>query len=89
MQIDFETIEQHAGEKLRRIESQAGDAEERLVALRKFLKIEIMLLCIEGKHCYRMIQRCKTLSEIMNSNYFAIYKRVRKFFCDLQNVHFC
>jgi [protein-PII] uridylyltransferase len=43
MQINFETIEQHAGEKLRRIENQAGDAE-RLVALRKFLKIETQRL---------------------------------------------
>jgi [protein-PII] uridylyltransferase len=43
MQINFETIEQHAGEKLRRIESQAGDAE-RLVALKKFLKIETQRL---------------------------------------------
>lgn len=39
MQINFETIQQHAGEKLRRIESQAGDAEQ-LMALKKFLKIE-------------------------------------------------
>ena len=43
MQINFETIEQHAGEKLRRIENQAGDVE-RLVALRKFLKIETQRL---------------------------------------------
>lgn len=43
MQINFETIEQHAGEKLRRIESQGDDAE-RLVALKKFLKIETQRL---------------------------------------------
>jgi [protein-PII] uridylyltransferase len=39
MQINLATIEQHAGEKLRRIE-RAPSASERLVALRKFLKIE-------------------------------------------------
>lgn len=43
MQINFATIEQHAGEKLRRIESQPGDAE-RLVALKKFLRIETQRL---------------------------------------------
>jgi [protein-PII] uridylyltransferase len=39
MQINLATIEQHAGEKLRRIENQPGSAE-RLVALKKFLKNE-------------------------------------------------
>jgi [protein-PII] uridylyltransferase len=39
MQINLATIEQHAGEKLRRIENQHGYAE-RLVALKKFLKNE-------------------------------------------------
>jgi [protein-PII] uridylyltransferase len=43
MQINFETIEQHAGEKLRRIESQPT-AAERLQALKKFLKIETQRL---------------------------------------------
>jgi [protein-PII] uridylyltransferase len=43
MQINLETIEQHAGEKLRRIESQPSSAE-RLVALKKFLKIETQRL---------------------------------------------
>jgi [protein-PII] uridylyltransferase len=43
MQIDLATIEQHADEKLRRIEAQQG-TEERLVALRKFLKIETQRL---------------------------------------------
>ena len=39
MQINFETIQQHAGERLRRIESQPS-AEARLEGLKKFLKIE-------------------------------------------------
>jgi len=43
MQINFETIQQHAGEKLRRIESQPS-AGERLAALKKFLKIETQRL---------------------------------------------
>jgi [protein-PII] uridylyltransferase len=43
MQINLETIEQHAGEKLRRIESQPSSAE-RLIALKKFLKIETQRL---------------------------------------------
>ncbi|MCI0389291.1 MAG: [protein-PII] uridylyltransferase [Acidobacteria bacterium] len=43
MQINLATIEQHAGEKLRRIESQPSSAE-RLIALRKFLKIETQRL---------------------------------------------
>jgi len=43
MQINLATIEQHAGEKLRRIESQPSSAE-RLVALKKFLKIETQRL---------------------------------------------
>ncbi len=43
MQINLETIEQHVGEKLRRIENQPGSAE-RLVALKKFLKIETQRL---------------------------------------------
>ncbi len=43
MQINFETIRQHAGEKLRRIEAQPTPAE-RLNALKKFLKIETQRL---------------------------------------------
>lgn len=43
MQINFETIRQHAGEKLRRIEAQPTPAE-RLSALKKFLKIETQRL---------------------------------------------
>ncbi len=43
MQIDFETIEKHAGEKLRRIERHAS-TEERLVALKKFIKTETQRL---------------------------------------------
>ncbi|MCW5970316.1 MAG: [protein-PII] uridylyltransferase [Blastocatellales bacterium] len=40
MQINLATIEQHAGEKLRRIDRGAASGGERLAALRKFLKIE-------------------------------------------------
>lgn len=43
MQIDFATIQHHAGEKLRRIEAQPT-AAERLAALKKFLKIETQRL---------------------------------------------
>jgi [protein-PII] uridylyltransferase len=43
MQINLATIEHHASEKLRRIESQPS-AAERLVALKKFLKIETQRL---------------------------------------------
>ncbi len=43
MQINFETIERHAGEKLRRIERHAT-TEERLVALKKFIKTETQRL---------------------------------------------
>jgi hypothetical protein len=43
MQINLQTIEQHAGEKLRRIESHSN-AADRLIALRKFLKIETQRL---------------------------------------------
>jgi [protein-PII] uridylyltransferase len=43
MLINFETIRQHAGEKLRRIEAQPT-ATERLAALKKFLKIETQRL---------------------------------------------
>ncbi|MBS1810732.1 MAG: [protein-PII] uridylyltransferase [Acidobacteria bacterium] len=43
MHINFETIEKHAGEKLRRIERQAT-TEERLVALKKFIKTETQRL---------------------------------------------
>lgn len=43
MQIDLATIEKHADEKLRRIEAQQG-GEERITALRKFLKIETQRL---------------------------------------------
>lgn len=43
MQINLQTIEQHVGEKLRRIESQP-EAADRLSALKKFLKIETQRL---------------------------------------------
>jgi [protein-PII] uridylyltransferase len=43
MLIDFETIERHTGEKLRRIEKHAGTAD-RIAALKKFLKIETQRL---------------------------------------------
>lgn len=43
MQINFETIERHAGEKLRRIERHAT-TEERLAALKKFIKTEMQRL---------------------------------------------
>lgn len=43
MQINFETIEKHAGEKLRRIERQTS-TEERLAALKKFMKTETQRL---------------------------------------------
>ena len=43
MQINFETIERHAGEKLRRIERHAT-TEERLAALKKFIKTETQRL---------------------------------------------
>ncbi|MEO6726077.1 MAG: [protein-PII] uridylyltransferase [Blastocatellia bacterium] len=43
MQINLATIEHHASEKLKRIESQPG-AAERLIALKKFLKIETQRL---------------------------------------------
>src|SRR5262245_36217628 len=43
MLINFETIRQHTGEKLRRIEAQPS-ATERLKALKKFLKIETQRL---------------------------------------------
>lgn len=43
MQINFETIRRHAGEKLRRIDCQANSTE-RIAALKKFLKIETQRL---------------------------------------------
>ncbi len=43
MQINLATIEQHAGEKLRRIEKLSGSVD-RLAALKKFLKIETQRL---------------------------------------------
>nr|MDQ3009919.1 DUF294 nucleotidyltransferase-like domain-containing protein [Acidobacteriota bacterium] len=43
MQINLATIEHHASEKLKRIESQPS-AAERLIALKKFLKIETQRL---------------------------------------------
>ncbi|HKC88235.1 MAG TPA: DUF294 nucleotidyltransferase-like domain-containing protein, partial [Blastocatellia bacterium] len=43
MQIDLVTIQRHAGEKLRKIENQPNPAQ-RLVALKKFLKIETQRL---------------------------------------------
>src|SRR5262245_18657259 len=43
MQIDLVTIQRHAGEKLRKIENQPNPAQ-RLIALKKFLKIETQRL---------------------------------------------
>lgn len=43
MHINFETIEKHAGEKLRRIERHTS-SEDRLAALKKFIKIETQRL---------------------------------------------
>ncbi|MGH9767683.1 MAG: [protein-PII] uridylyltransferase [Blastocatellia bacterium] len=43
MQIDLITIQRHAGEKLRKIENQPNPAQ-RIVALKKFLKIETQRL---------------------------------------------
>lgn len=48
MQINLATIEQHAGEKLRRIDLQPVGAE-RLAALRKFLKIETQRLYLRHR----------------------------------------
>jgi [protein-PII] uridylyltransferase len=48
MQIDLLTIQRHAGEKLRKIESQPNPAQ-RLVALKKFLKIETQRLSLRHR----------------------------------------
>jgi [protein-PII] uridylyltransferase len=48
MQIDLVTIQRHAGEKLRKIESQPNPAQ-RLVALKKFLKIENQRLSLRHR----------------------------------------
>ena len=48
MQIDLITIERHAGEKLRKIENQPNPAQ-RLVALKKFLKIETQRLSLRHR----------------------------------------
>ncbi len=48
MQIDLVTIERHAGEKLRKIENQPNPAQ-RLVALKKFLKIETQRLSLRHR----------------------------------------
>src|SRR5215467_2255120 len=48
MQIDLFTIERHAGEKLRKIENQPNPAQ-RLVALKKFLKIETQRLSLRHR----------------------------------------
>lgn len=48
MQIDMITIERHAGEKLRKIESQPSPAQ-RLAALKKFLKIETQRLSLRHR----------------------------------------
>ena len=48
MQINFEMIERHAGEKLRRIERHAT-TEERLVALKKFIKTEMQRLYMQHR----------------------------------------
>jgi [protein-PII] uridylyltransferase len=48
MQIDLVTIQRHAGEKLRKIESQPNPAQ-RLIALKKFLKIETQRLSLRHR----------------------------------------
>src|SRR5262245_27988966 len=48
MQIDLDTIQRHAGEKLRKIENQPNPAQ-RLVALKKFLKIETQRLSLRHR----------------------------------------
>ncbi|MGH9752840.1 MAG: [protein-PII] uridylyltransferase, partial [Blastocatellia bacterium] len=48
MQIDLGTIQRHAGEKLRKIENQP-DPAQRLVALKKFLKIETQRLSLRHR----------------------------------------
>jgi [protein-PII] uridylyltransferase len=48
MQIDLVTIQRHAGEKLRKIESQPNPAQ-RLAALKKFLKIETQRLSLRHR----------------------------------------
>ena len=48
MQIDLITIQRHAGEKLRKIENQPNPAQ-RLVALKKFLKIETQRLSLRHR----------------------------------------
>ncbi len=48
MQIDLVTIQRHAGEKLRKIENQP-DSAQRLVALKKFLKIETQRLSLRHR----------------------------------------
>src|SRR6266545_1955889 len=48
MQIDLVTIQRHAGEKLRKIENQPNPAL-RLVALKKFLKIETQRLSLRHR----------------------------------------
>jgi [protein-PII] uridylyltransferase len=48
MQIDLVTIQRHAGEKLRKIESQPNPAQ-RIVALKKFLKIETQRLSLRHR----------------------------------------
>ncbi len=48
MQIDLITIKRHAGEKLRKIENQPNPAQ-RLVALKKFLKIESQRLSLRHR----------------------------------------
>ena len=48
MQIDLVTIQRHAGEKLRKIENQPNPAQ-RLIALKKFLKIETQRLSLRHR----------------------------------------
>jgi [protein-PII] uridylyltransferase len=48
MQIDLVTIQRHAGEKLRKIENQPNPAK-RLIALKKFLKIETQRLSLRHR----------------------------------------
>ena len=48
MQIDLITIQRHAGEKLRKIENQPNSAQ-RIIALKKFLKIETQRLSLRHR----------------------------------------
>ncbi|MEP7272310.1 MAG: [protein-PII] uridylyltransferase [Acidobacteriota bacterium] len=65
MQINLATIEQHAGEKLRRIDAQQG-GEERIAALRKFLKIETQRLHLRHRFGISGSQIVQALSLIVD-----------------------